>query len=193
MRKKSNKPFINKFSDKNSIKTCDEQGCINHGEYVAPKSPNSKEKYFFCLEHIKKYNKRWNFFAGKSQTQIYEYQKNDFFEGRPTRPFARGHSSKIKFQFKYSFIKEKINFKKRGFFFTDKKLKIPPKINAALKIFSLKHDFDEKNLKKRYIDLVKKYHPDLNKNLLNKDSKIKEINNAYNILMKHAKENYETT
>ena len=45
---------------------------------IAPKSPNSKEKYSFCLSHVKEYNKRWNFFAGKSQSQIYDYQKNDF-------------------------------------------------------------------------------------------------------------------
>ena len=73
------------------------------GNMLAPKSPNSNEKYIFCLEHIKEYNKRWNFFAGKSQNQIYEYQKNDFFIGRPTRPFSKGHSSKIKFEFEYSF------------------------------------------------------------------------------------------
>ena len=35
------------------------------------------------------YNKRWNFFAGKSQNEIYEYQKNDIFEGKPTKPFSK--------------------------------------------------------------------------------------------------------
>ena len=58
-------------------------------------------------------------------------------------------------------------------------------------LFSIKYDFNEKNLKKRYKELVKKYHPDLNKNLLNKDSKIKEINKSYNFLLKVLKNKNE--
>ena len=54
-------------------------------------------------------------------------------------------------------------------------------------LFSIKYDFNEKNLKKRYKELVKKYHPDLNKNYLNKEKKIKQINKAYNILLKFLK------
>ena len=42
-----------------------------------------------------------------------------------------------------------------------------------------------------YKELVKKYHPDLNKSFLNKDSKIKEINNAYNFLLKLVKDRHE--
>ena len=61
----------------------------------------------------------------------------------------------------------------------------------ALKIFSLSDDFSEKLLKKRYKELVKKYHPDLNRSFLDKDSKIKEINNAYNFLLQLAKDTHE--
>ena len=190
MKKKSNKPKFLESDDGRKIRLCHEKGCLNEGEYEAPKSPNSKEKYFFCLHHIKIYNKRWNYFAGKSQKQIYDFQKNDFFEGRPTRPFSYGYGSKIKFEFEYSLDQEKIKFKRKNkSFFRDKKN--DSKVKNALKIFSLSDDFSEKILKKRYKELVKKYHPDLNRNFLNKDSKIKEINNAYNFLLQLAKDNHE--
>ena len=113
MKKKSNKPTFLDSDDNKKIRLCQEKGCFNEGEYEAPKSPNSKEKYFFCLHHIKIYNKRWNYFAGKEQKQIYDFQKNDFFEGRPTRPFSYGYDTKIKFDFEYSIDHEKIKFKKR--------------------------------------------------------------------------------
>jgi hypothetical protein len=191
MKKKSNKPNYLDSNNHNKTRLCQEKGCLNEGEYVAPKSPNSKEKYFFCLDHIKIYNKRWNYFAGKSQKQIYDFQKNDFFEGRPTRPFSNGRSSKIKFEFEFSLDHEKIKFtRKNKSFFTDNK-KNYSKEEKALKIFSLNNDFSEKILKKRYKELVKKYHPDLNKSFLNKDSKIKEINNAYNFLLKLARDRHE--
>jgi hypothetical protein len=190
MKKKSNKPNLIESHNGKKIRLCHEKGCLNEGEYEAPKSPNSKEKYFFCLHHIKIYNKRWNYFAGKSQKQIYDFQKNDFFEGRPTRPFSSGYGSKIKFEFEYSIDQEKIKFKrKNNSFFRNKKNN--SKVQNALKIFSLSDDFSEKILKKRYKELVKKYHPDLNRNFLNKDSKIKEINNAYNFLLQLAKDNHE--
>ena len=193
MKKRLNKLFIKLEDDHSNIKLCDEKDCNNPGEYEAPKSPNSSERYIFCLQHIKDYNKRWNFFAGKTQTQIYDYQKNDFFEGRPTKPFSKGFSSKVNFEFEFDFNKEKIKFKKKDFSFKNLKKNCSSKVKKALKIFSLNNDFDEKKLKKRYKELVKKYHPDINKNLLEKDSKIKEINNAYNLLTKIVKQNYEIT
>ena len=190
MKKKSNKPTFIESDNGKKIRLCQEKGCLNEGEYEAPKSPTSKEKYFFCLHHIKIYNKRWNYFAGKSQKQIYDFQKNDFFEGRPTRPFSYGYSSKIKFEFEYSLDEEKIKFKRKNKSLYRSK-KNNTKLQNDLNIFSLSDDFSEKILKKRYKELVKKYHPDLNRNFLNKDSKIKEINNAYNFLLQLAKDNHE--
>jgi len=192
MKKKSNKPTFLEPDDDKKIRLCQEKDCLNEGEYVAPKSPNSQEKYFFCLEHVKIYNKRWNYFAGKSQKQIYDFQKNDFFEGKPTKPFSYGYGSKIKFEFEYGLNNEKIKFKKKNKSYFSNKNKSNSKVQKALKIFSLSDDFSEKILKKRYKELVKKYHPDLNRSFLNKDSKIKEINNAYNFLLQLTKDNHET-
>ena len=61
------------FQNEDCEKKCDEINCDQAGEYYAPKSPNSSEKYVFCLKHIKLYNKRWNYFAGKSQNEISKY------------------------------------------------------------------------------------------------------------------------
>ena len=33
--------------DKKTKRMCDQIGCNKVGEYIAPKKPNSKEKYFF--------------------------------------------------------------------------------------------------------------------------------------------------
>jgi len=120
-------------------KSCDVIGCKNPGGYEAPKSPNSKEKYSFCLSHVKEYNKRWNFFAGKSQSQIHDYQKNDFFIGRPTRPFSKGVSSKIKFEFEYYFDNDTLNFERiKENKNTNFNKKISTEIKRCLKIFDIR-------------------------------------------------------
>ena len=60
-------------------------------------------------------------------------------------------------------------------------------MSVKLKIFDIKDDFNEQQLKKKYKELVKKYHPDLNKNFHNKEKNIKEINKSYSKLLKFVK------
>ncbi len=179
----------NFFGLKTNKKKCDEINCEEYGEYLAPKSPNSSEKYYFCLKHIQSYNKRWNYFAGKSQKEIYDFQKNDFFEGKPTRPFSKGSESKIKFQFRYVIDKHKIKFrKKRKRFENSSNYSFNEQIHDALEIMGLNPNINKELLKKKYKLLVKKYHPDVKNNLEDKDIKIKEINKAYRILQKFLKD-----
>ena len=184
MKKKSIEYIFNKIFGVNE-KSCDVIGCKNPGGYEAPKSPNSKEKYSFCLSHVKEYNKRWNFFAGKSQSQIHDYQKNDFFIGRPTRPFSKGVSSKIKFEFEYYFDNDTLNFERiKENKNTNFNKKISTEIKRCLKIFDIKDDFNEQQLKKKYKELVKKYHPDIHGQNKQKEKLLKKVNNCYKILKK---------
>ena len=186
-----NKPTKKFFESTNySNKQCDEKGCNEEGNFIAPKSPNSSEKYFFCLKHIKLYNKRWNFFAGKSQSEIYNFQKNDFFEGKPTFPFSEGMKSKIKFEFNYFADKEKLKFsERRKKFEKDGKLIFNADVESSLRLMKLNKDFNENELKKVYKQLVKKFHPDVKNNIKNKEKIIKKINNAYKLLFNFLKNN----
>ena len=186
-----NKPAKKFFESTNySNKQCDEKGCNEEGNFIAPKSPNSSEKYFFCLKHIKLYNKRWNFFAGKSQAEIYNFQKNDFFEGKPTFPFSDGMKSTIKFEFNYFVDKEKLKFsEKRKKFEKVDKLIFNADVESSLRLMKLNKDFNENELKKVYKQLVKKFHPDVKNNIKNKEKIIKKINNAYKLLFNLLKNN----
>ncbi|MEE2694730.1 MAG: DnaJ domain-containing protein [Pseudomonadota bacterium] len=187
MKKKSTK-HSNFFKEDCSKKRCDEVNCENIGEYYAPKSPNNHERYLFCLEHIRLYNKRWDFFAGKSQDEIYEYQKNDFLKDKPTKPFSIGSISKIKFQFNYFFDKQKIRFrKKRKRFEKNGNYSFNEQVEHSLMILNLTSNSNQDELKKRYKILVKKYHPDVKNDLSNKEIKMKDINKAYKILLDHFK------
>ena len=53
------------------IKMCDHEKCDEIGKYKAPKSRlNLNSYYYFCLNHIKKYNKSWDFYKGLSVDDI---------------------------------------------------------------------------------------------------------------------------
>lgn len=49
-----------------NVRMCDRHGCTNPGDRPAPKSPNSPERWYFCLAHVTEYNARWDYFEGLS-------------------------------------------------------------------------------------------------------------------------------
>ena len=169
--------------DKKTKRICDQIGCNKVGEYIAPKKPNSKEKYFFCLHHVKLYNKRWDYFAGMSQSEIYKFQSEDALSLKPTRPLSDSVNTKIKFNFGFNFdgifnysAKDKKQKKSHSNEFDD-----------ALSLFKIKPPFSSEKLKKQYNFLVKENHPDINGNNPEKEKLLKKINNYYKVLRKIAK------
>ncbi|MBV8936431.1 MAG: J domain-containing protein [Alphaproteobacteria bacterium] len=48
------------------VRLCDRHGCDQPGDCPAPKSPNSRERWYFCEAHAAEYNRRWNYFQGLS-------------------------------------------------------------------------------------------------------------------------------
>jgi len=48
-----------------SQRKCDHEGCQESGKFRAPKSPDILDDFFwFCQEHVREYNLKWNFFDG---------------------------------------------------------------------------------------------------------------------------------
>ncbi|MCX7864309.1 MAG: J domain-containing protein [Novosphingobium sp.] len=46
------------------LRLCDRHGCNEPGDCPAPKSPNSRERWYFCQAHAAEYNAGWDYFAG---------------------------------------------------------------------------------------------------------------------------------
>lgn len=170
--------------NKNFVK-CEQPNCNNKGEYSAPKSVHSDEKYNFCLEHVKIYNKRWDFFAGQSQNQIYDFLKNDMYFGKPTKPMSDKISSKINFDFCF-ITKDSIN-ENTVPNNEDHSIIKNNKLRKAMKLFGLNLPFSAAQLKKKYNNLVKKNHPDLHGGDSKKEDLLKKINICYKLLKKIAR------
>ena len=47
-----------------AVRLCDRHGCDEPGDRPAPKSPNSRERWYFCQAHAAEYNRNWNYFEG---------------------------------------------------------------------------------------------------------------------------------
>ena len=54
------------------MRLCDRHGCNEPGNCPAPKSPNSPDRWYFCMNHAGEYNRGWNYFEGLSAEEAAE-------------------------------------------------------------------------------------------------------------------------
>ena len=70
-----------------STRKCEHAGCVESGKYRAPKSPDILDDYFwFCKEHVREYNLKWNFFDGNSEEELQRQMDSDRVWERETKP-----------------------------------------------------------------------------------------------------------
>ena len=79
-----------------STRVCDHPDCTETGQYRAPKSPDDLDDfYWFCKDHVREYNLKWNFFNGSTEEEFEEQMDKDRVWGRETKPFGkRGEEQK---------------------------------------------------------------------------------------------------
>ena len=64
---------------------CAWPGCDQRGRYRAPKARERlREFQWFCLEHIREFNRGWDYFQGMSQADIDGHRRADVTWHRPT-------------------------------------------------------------------------------------------------------------
>ncbi|KAB2832771.1 MAG: hypothetical protein F9K49_07640, partial [Caedimonadaceae bacterium] len=69
------------------VRLCDHEECQHPGEFRAPKNPRDlKDFYWFCLDHIRDYNKHWDFYKGMSPEEIEKSRISDITWNRPSWP-----------------------------------------------------------------------------------------------------------
>lgn len=64
---------------------CERPGCQAAGVHRAPKGRGQEGRYWrYCLEHVREYNKGYNYFAGMPDDDVMAYQKDAAIGHRPT-------------------------------------------------------------------------------------------------------------
>ena len=171
------------------IHYCDVKNCNQEGKYKAPKSKlNIHDYYFFCLKHVKEYNKSWDYYKGMSVDQIECSLRNDVIWNRPSWP-TRGTPKKI-METLDSILNNNFNFfKKDNNFHPNTNNGLDGQhhtleIQQSIKKLEIKIPITLEKIKTSYKKLVKKYHPDLNKDDKNAEKNFKEVNEAYKTLLK---------
>ena len=166
---------------------CDWNNCNNIGQYRAPiERDNSKKYRLLCLQHIKEFNKNWNYFENMNDTEIIEFIKSDMTWHKPTQNFsAQDNFFKILWN---NALKDDLN--KNG---VDKnyakiaQLNFSNKDLKAFDILGLDVTKNWENIRSKFKKLVKKFHPDMNSGNRKFEERLKVITLAYTQLKRTLK------
>ncbi|MDO6413933.1 J domain-containing protein [Sphingomonas sp. BIUV-7] len=171
-------------------RVCSEPGCLEPGEFRAPADgprggfDGPGEWRFLCLDHVRAFNQRYNFFTGMTADEIAAQQRPYAGWERETRAFSTGGADRppswadfvdpldaIQARFRATRPAERQDG--RGLSGDERK---------ALKVLGLEVDADRRALRQRYSELVRRYHPDRNGGDRSHESALQAVIEAYQTL-----------
>ena len=151
-----------------SARQCQHPGCTEAGQYRAPRSPDALDDYlWFCKDHVREYNLRWNFFSGQTESEMADTMERDRVWGRATDAFGTNREAK-------GWARHGIDdpFQVLGEKATQRRAdprtragatrKLPATERKALEILDARDTWSRVEIRKQYKSLVKDLHPDLN-------------------------------
>ena len=165
-------------------RVCEAAGCRLHGEYRAPRDRDRLNDYrWFCLEHIRDYNKKWDYFAGLGADQIEAHTRADTTWRRPVWPLGARRSGGGYAHIVDPFgLADDAGLGEKPAPHYDGSEQLTPAERNALDVLELSWPLTRAAVKSRYKELVKLHHPDANGGARDAEEKLKQINAAYSTL-----------
>jgi hypothetical protein len=162
-----------------STRVCEHPGCEDAGQYRAPKSPDTLDDYWwFCREHVREYNLKWNFFAGKTEEEFEKFIDNSRVWDRPTKPFSTATEegrawSRLGVEDPHEILGE--NATRNPGRTTTGTRRLPPTERRALEILDARDHWTRTEIRKQYKSLVKDLHPDMNGGNRDDEERLQEV------------------
>ncbi len=170
--------------DNKTQRQCDHPGCPQEGEFRAPRARDRlTDYYWFCLDHVRAYNARWDYYAGMSADEIERETRNATTWQRPTWPMGcKTGQRRHAFAFEdplgvFEGEEDEESCRARAEAAAD----TPER--AAMRVLELDNPLTLARLKARYKELVKRHHPDANGGDKAAEEKFKQISVAYTTLL----------
>ena len=164
---------------------CARPECENEGTCRVPKARDRLNEYlWFCLEHARAHNKSWDYFAGMNETQIEAFRTEALTGHRPTWPLgkrsarARAGAGEVHFDDGFSVFSDVAEQERPR---APERHLTRPQLQA-LEMLGLEPSATLQEIKARYKELVKRFHPDANGGDRGAEERLKQVIKAYGVL-----------
>ena len=174
---------------------CEWHGCHQLGTHRAPKGRQHEGEYLhFCLDHVREYNKSYNYFAGMGDDDVAAYQRSATTGHRPTWTMgvknggAAEASESARKHFSWG---EPLSIRSASLAAQSSAVAPKPEPerrplkNLERRSFAaldLEGREDASEIKTRYKILVKRLHPDANGGDRSSEDRLRQIIQAYHYL-----------
>ncbi|MGC9954432.1 MAG: J domain-containing protein [Rhizomicrobium sp.] len=165
------------------VRPCATEGCREEGAYRVPKSRENLSTYlWFCLAHARAHNEKWDYFAGMSTDEIERFRTEAVYGHRPTWPLGKRAAG-------VSFGRSGIHVEDGYAVFAEARAapRRPERIltrlqRQAFDVLNLESSATLNEIKARYKELVKRFHPDANGGDRGAEERLKQVIKAYGVL-----------
>jgi hypothetical protein len=170
-------------------KRCAKPGCTATAEVYVPKDRNDmNDRQWLCREHLREHNQGWNYFAGMSDQEIERFCLDSVTGHRPTWPLGKRAASNRANQQERTRSAWSYRFEDGFAVFEDAaEAAAPPPHRTrltktqldALAVLNLEESATLHDIKARYKELVKRFHPDANGGDRGTEERLRQVIRAY--------------
>lgn len=176
-------------AQKPRVRACAIKGCTGEGSHKVPMSRDQISTYLWvCMAHAREHNEKWDYFKGMSQADIDRFQEEALTGHRPTWPLGKrvagapGQQGPFHGSFRvdddyavFGDVEEPVQPRRP--------VRIVTRLQAqAFDILGLETSATLNEIKARYKELVKRFHPDANGGDRGTEERLKQVIKAYGVL-----------
>ncbi|WP_102960933.1 J domain-containing protein [Mangrovicella endophytica] len=174
-------------TEKARAPVCAWEGCEEPGLYKAPRGRDHEGEYYhFCVDHVRMYNKSYNYFSGLGDKDIQAYLKDSLTGHRPTWSMGQNGSdaaASIRARRAGARTRDPFNLFGDAARRTEaRRPKVRSLESKAFQTLDLAENSAGETIRARYKSLVKQYHPDANGGDRGSEDRLREVIQAYKLL-----------
>ena len=160
-----------------STRVCEHEGCELPGKFRAPRAPDVLDEFkWFCQEHVREYNLKWNFFSNTTEAEINAQMSKDKVWERETRSFTDPEAqawARLGIEDPHQVLGE--NATKNPGKAKSGTRRLPPTERRAVEILDVTDISTKADIRKAYKALIKVLHPDMNGGDRSQEEQLQEV------------------
>ena len=161
-----------------STRVCEHDGCQEAGKYRAPRSPDVLDEFlWFCKDHVREYNLKWNFFETATEAELAAQSDSDRVWGRETKPFRATEEQRAWARLGVDDPHQVLGAnatQNPGKSITGTR-KLPATERRAIELLDAKDHWTKAEIRKAYKKLIKILHPDMNGGDRSQEEQLNEV------------------
>jgi hypothetical protein len=160
-----------------STRICQHEGCEEAGKFRAPRAPDVLDEFiWFCKDHVRDYNLKWNFFNNTTEAEMNAQMSKDKVWERETRSFSDPEArawARLGIEDPHQVLGQ--NATKNPGKATTGNRRLPPTERRAVEILEAKDGWTKADVRKAYKSLIKVLHPDMNGGDRSQEEQLQEV------------------